>query len=360
VSGGWLEYQFQTPSFPDYYKFGVWPDAYYMGSNESGSPPAYAFDRASMLAGLPATYQRFTVPGLSGFGFQLLVPADNDGGPAPAGAPGILMRHRDTEAHGPGGLPDEDRLEIWAFDVDWASPANSSLTQLPDIVVSDFDSDLCGLNVFSCFDQPGGGANLDPVQQPLMHRLQYRRFAGHEVIVGNFTTDVDGSDHGGVRWFEIRRTASEGGDWRLFQEGTYSLDEADRWLGSIAMDGSGNIALGFDIVDEGPGNVFASLRYAGRLAGDPLGSLPQGEHELATGGGVNGSSRYGDYSAMGIDPVDDCTFWFTGEYSPTSTYSTRIGAFRFDACTGGVSDEIFADGFESGDTSAWDDVGTTR
>ncbi len=327
INDPWFSYNFPTPSFPDYPKYAVWPDAYYLTTNES-SPANYALDRIAMLAGNPATSQRFTAPDLSGFGFQTLTPGDLDGSTLPpAGSPGYFMRHVDTEAHGPGGFPTEDFLEVWAFDVDFVTPANSTFTQVANISVAEFDSELCGFFAFACFPQPGTTTTLDPLREVVMWRLVYRNFGAHEVLLGNLVTDVDGTDHGGVRWFELRKVGAN--PWSLYQEGTYAPDQHSRWMAAIAMDGEGNIAMGYNVSS---GTFFPSLRYAGRLAGDPLGTMPQGEGVLIDGSGSNASNRYGDYSAMSIDPADDCTFWFTGEYNASSQWSTRIGTFKFDAC----------------------------
>ena len=279
--GAYYSYQFTTPSFPDYPKYAVWPDAYYVTANES-SPSAFALDRNKMLAGLAATSQRFTAPSLSGFGFQAMTPSDLDGmNPPPPGAPNYIMRHRDTEAHGPGGLPVSDILEIWAFHVDFATPANSTFTQLPNIVTAEFDSDLCGFSSFFCIGMPGvpqgSSSSLDPLREVIMNRLAYRNFGDHETLVGNFVTDVDGANTGGVRWFELRKVGA--GAWSLYQEGTYSPTTDNRWMGGIAMDGAGNIALGYNVSAFG-GLVYPSLRYAGRLSSDPLGTMPQGRVHL--------------------------------------------------------------------------------
>lgn len=334
-TGAYYSYQFNTPSFPDYPKYGVWPDAYYVTTNES-SPANYALNRAAMLVGSPATAQRFTAPGLPGFGFEALTPADLDGmTPPPVGAPNYIMRHVDTEAHGVPGYPDNDILEIWAFSVNWTTPGNSTFTKIADILTAEFDSTLCGLTSFFCMGMPGvpqgSGNSLDPLREVIMHRLGYRNFGTHEVLVGNFVTDI-GDNIGGIRWFELRKVGA--GAWELYQEGTYAPTTNDnRWMGGIAMDGSGNIALGYNVSSQ---TIYPSIRYAGRLASDPLGTLPQGEYTLVNGSAINGSNRYGDYSAMGIDPIDDCTFWFTGEWNDATQWKTRIGAFRFDAC--GVAD----------------------
>jgi subtilisin-like proprotein convertase family protein len=241
------------------------------------------------------------------------------------------MRHVDTEAHNVPGYPSNDILEIWAFDVDFTTPANSSFTKIADILTAEFDSTLCGLTSFYCMGMPGvsqgSTSSLDPLREVIMHRLGYRNFGTHQSLVGNFVTDI-GSNIGGIRWFELRKTGA--GAWTLYQEGTYAPTTSDnRWMGGIAQDGSGNIALGYNVSSQ---TIYPSIRYAGRLASDPLGTLPQGEYTLVNGSGVNGSNRYGDYSAMAIDPIDDCTFWFTGQWNAASQWSTRIGAFRFDAC----------------------------
>ena len=328
VNDGWYAYDFITPNFPDYPKYGVWPDAYYVSSNEN-SPAVYALDRAKMLNGQGATAQRFTAPSLSGFGFQALIPSDLDGATAPpAGAPNYFMRHRDDEAHNGGSNnPTEDYLEIWPFHVDFDTPANSTFTGPINIPIAEIDSELCGFFAFACFPQQGSGTTLDPLREVIMFRLQYRNFGAYETLVGNLVTDVDGTDHGGIRWFELRK--SGGGAWTLYQEGTYAPDANDRWMGAISMDGAGNIAVGYNVTSS---SMFPSLRYTGRLASDPLGTMPQGEGTLINGSAANASNRYGDYSAMSVDPVDDCTFWFTGEYNASSSWSTRIGSFKFDAC----------------------------
>ncbi len=329
-TGSYYSYQFPTPDFPDYPKYGVWPDAYYLSTNEN-SPAAYALDRNAMLMGSLATSQRFTGSLLSGFGFQAFTPSDLDGSTLPpAGAPNYFMRHRDTEAHGAGNCvvsAGQDCLEIWAFDVDFVTPANSTFTEIAQIPIADIDSELCGFFAFACFPMPGSGTTLDPIREVIMFRLAYRNFGSHQTLVGNLVTDVDGTDHGGVRWFELRKQGA--GAWSLFQEGTYAPDIHHRWMGAIAMDGEGNIALGYNVSST---TQFPSLRYVGRLVSDPLGTMPQGEAVLINGTGSNGSNRYGDYAAMSVDPVDDCTFWFTGQYNTGSNWSTRIGAFKFDAC----------------------------
>jgi hypothetical protein len=215
-------------------------------------------------------------------------------------------------------------LEIWEFHVDFTTPANSTFTHAQDVQVSEFDSNTCNFS-FSCVPQPGGGPLLDPLREVIMHRLQYRNFGTHRTLVGNFMTDVGVNQHE-IRWFELRQTA---GPWSLFQEGTYGPDGTHRWMGGIAMDGTGNIGLGFNVSST---SVFPGLRFTGRVFSDPLGTMPETETIIESGTASNSSTRYGDYAAMSIDPSDDCTFWFTGEYNPASQWSTRIAKMIFAEC----------------------------
>lgn len=329
-AGTYCRYNVVAPSFPDYPKYGVWTDAYYVTTNES-SPAIYALDRANMAScGTARPVQRFTVADLSGFSFQALTPADLDGvDDPPVGSPGLVMRHRDTEAHGPAGLDTVDRLELWEVAIDWDAPGASTLTALPAIDVAEFDSTLCGLSSFYCMAMPGvaqgSSSSLDPLREVVMHRLAYRRLGSDQVLVGNLVTDV-GSNQGGVRWFELRGSGSA---WSLHQEGTYAPDAVNRWMGAIAMDGVGNLLLGYNASS---GSVHPSLRYTGREATDPLGTMSVPEAVLVAGAASNGSNRYGDYAAMSVDSEDDCTFWFTGEYNAASSWSTYVGATKFESC----------------------------
>lgn len=329
VTGGWFNYSFEAPDFPDYPKYGAWPDAYYVTSNENPNPAVYAMERSKMLVGAPAGLLRFAAPSLPGFGFQALTPGDHDGAQAPpAGAPAYFVRHSDDERHDAGANdPARDFLELFEFKADFATPANSTFTGPTRIALAEFDSGLCGFTSFSCFPQPASTTKLDPLREVVMRRFQYRNFGSHETLVGNMVTDVDGTDRGGIRWYELRKSGAAA--WTLFQQGTYSPDTTNRFMGSIAMDGGGNIALAYNVVGA---SVFPGIRYAGRLAGDGLGTLPQGEQSLVEGAAANSSQRYGDYSSLNVDPVDDCTFWFTGEYNVGGSWSTRIGAWSFAEC----------------------------
>ncbi len=369
----WRRYSFTFPGFPDYPKYGVWPDAYYVGANEDGTNgrrPLYAMDRVRMLAGEAATMQRLTVANLAGFGFQLVQPADITGGNAPAaGTPGIFMRHRDDEAHNAGANnPNGDFLEMFQFAVNWATPANSSITGPISIPIAEYSSNLNGLSSFEAFPQ-ANNQRLDPLREPVMHRLVYRRFDTYEALVGNFVTDLflgAGSafpdDTGAVRWFELRRNLSStdlvfrsgfeasnavdgaAAPWALHQQGTFApedspgvpANQADRWMGGINIDAAGNIGLAYNVVRQSPA-ISTAIRYTGRLRNDPLGVMTQGETLAIAGQGNIGDERWGDYNDMGVDPVDGCTFWFLGNYAnstlnPTNARANRVVAFRHASC----------------------------
>ncbi len=341
-TGTYSFYSFNPPSFPDYPHYGVWPDAYYGTTNEGGNLTTYAFDRVAMLAGTPATMQRLTVvPPLSGYGFQALTPADHDGDtPPPLGSPGIFMRHNDDEAHSGSPVPATDFLEMWEMDVDFVTPANTTVSALPDITITDFNSWMIDYSTFYSVPQPDSGTRLDAIREVILQRLAYRNFGSHETLLGVFATNRDPATSGsnveqGNRWFELRR-AGRGGSWALLDEGTFGGDtnssSANFFVGSVAMNRQGDVALGYSKTDVGGSPVFPSVGIAGRLAADAAGTMGP-ENDVVIGGGASSSGRWGDYAAMSIDPADDCTFWFTTEYIPGGgSWATRITSFVFDDC----------------------------
>ena len=308
-TGAYYLYEFEIKDyFPDYPKFGVWPDAYYMSANES-DVGAYAFDRAKMLQGQPATYQKFERSG------NFMLPSDMDGSSSPpSGAPNYFYTMKT------GNI-----LEIWEFYVDFTTPSNSTFTLAQTLTASPFNYGLCGFS-FDCIPQPETPQKLDAISDWPMWRLQYRNFGTHETLVGNFTVDVaDFPNHAGIRWFELRK--SGGGSWSIYQEGTHSPDANHRWMGSVAMDGNGNMALGYSVSS---GTLYPSIRYTTRLASDTTGTL-QAEVTLVAGtASQTSSNRWGDYSSMNVDPSDDATFWYTNEYLTNSGqgWQTRIGTFK--------------------------------
>ena len=337
-TGTWCRYEFQvqTNKFNDYPKFGVWPsqNAYMMTGTQFldfgnfAGFGVWGFERDRMLACQTAhmVYQDMedidpSVP--------YMLPADADGPtPPPAGAPApIVAMNLDL-----AGLP-EDKLQVWHATIDWTGTPSISVAHENDLQAAAYDTTLCEYFT-ACIPQPGTTQTApDTLSDRLMFRLAYRNFGTWEAMAVSHSVDTDGSNHAGVRWYELQRTT---GDWGIQQQGTYApADGVNRWMPSAAMDGSGDLAVGYSVSDAT--STYPGVRYAGRLVSDPPNELAQGEATLINGGGAQTSSlsRWGDYSDMTVDPVDDCTFWYTQEYIQTTgsaPWRTRIGSFKFPSC----------------------------
>ena len=329
ATGSYNRYDFHLGSnFFDYPKIGVWPDAYYMSMNvfnPSGTaylgPQPFAFDRAAMLAGDAAT---FITTGITGGDTEApYLPADLDGStPPPANAANPFVEW-------PQGTP--PTYKVYRFHVDWTTPANSTFTLAGTPTAANFTL-LCP-NTANCVPQLGTTAGLDALADRLMFRAAYRNFGGHESLVSNYTVSVNG--HAGVRWFELRSVTS--GTPTKQQESTFdnANDGIWRWMGSTAMDGSEDLALGYSA---SAATIHPQIRWAGRLVGDTQSTLGQGEAHMFDGAGSQTAGQYfrwGDYSDMTVDPVNDCTFWYTQEYYPTTVpvgWHTRVGNFSFPSC----------------------------
>lgn len=358
-------YLYDFPVFPnmfaDYPKLAVWPDAYYASFNVfryDGSAflgeGFVAFERDAMLAGSPHA-QMLVFQGNGNDLAYSALPASLDGAdPPPAGAPGIFLDYVSPALWG-SGVP--YALEMWQMHVDWTTPSDSTLSGPTQIAVAPFNDELCG-GAENCIPEPSPGGSLDAISDRLMFRLAYRGGVGsdaHQALVVNQTVGISGaSPPSGIRWYELDAPAGDTNpsDWTLAQQGTFAPNDGNnRWMGSIAMDRNGDMALGYSVA--GP-SLDPSVAYVGRLAGDPAGQMTQAETWLVTGGGVQEDLlypdyRWGDYSSMVLDPSDDCTFWYAQEYYATTgdyDWSTRIGAFQFSGCsapatgtlTGQVSD----------------------
>jgi hypothetical protein len=325
-TGQYYRYSFQYANFPDYPKLGVWPDGYYVTLNLfSGTTDAYlgpevcAYDRLKMLAGQPATQKCFTL----NTNYGSLLPSDLDGStPPPSGAPNYLVEV------GTGAL------HMWKFHADWSNPSNATLTGPTTIPVASF-SPACGSSD-TCIPQSGTSQKLDALGDRLMYRLAYRNFGDHESLVT--THSVVAGTSVGMRWYELRDPS---GTPTVYQQGTYAPDSTYRWMGSVAMDGSGDIGLGYSVSSS---SMNPGIRYTGRLAGAPLGQMTQGEGTLQTGSGSQTSySRWGDYTSLSVDPSDDCTFWYTNQYLSANgsfNWKTRIGSFRLAGCGAPVGDDF--------------------
>src|SRR6266404_6065719 len=360
ATGAWYLYHFHlTNLFVDYMKFGVWPDGYYMSANMSTNtdppvwkgPQPFVFNRAKMIVG-DSTATAQTEGVIGGQNGETFLPSDLEGilppepgdpnhfveFPQPNVTPQPRAQSETLDVRGQSTpsspTPPPHTSQIWAYHVDWNQPANSSFTLEASVPAAAFTR-LCPDSI-GCVPQLGTLQTdwLDAIADRLMFRNAYRRFPDHrESMLNNFT--VSANSVAGIRWFELRRALP--GNWTLSQQSTYQPNDSTwRWMGSIASDNMGNIALGFSASSN---TIYPQIRYAGRLATDPLNRLT-GEQHLFDGTGSQTirfpDNRWGDYSDMTVDPVDDCTFYYTAEYYATTSsdnWQTRIGYFRFAQCT---------------------------
>lgn len=356
-AGAYFRYAFSWGDFfPDYPKYSVWKNSYLLTSRDFGPPPAFkygitaaALERSKMIKGDPnARIVRFFLDSdfvptyLMGDG---LLPADVDGtrGPQDDAAPIVGTMNKT----GPYGAP-LDALNVFELAVDWEGVEGSTFSLVAQLPVAQFTSRFpCNTDTTpgasrtrSCIPQPGTTRKIDILsyRQRPTYRLAFRSFGGYESMVTNQSVQAT-PGMAGVRWYEIRRSNNK---YWVAQQGTYaSADGVHRWMGSIAMDHQGNMGLGYS-VSNGT-NVFPGIRFTGRLSGDPLGQMTLGEGVIVNGSGVqlHRASRWGDYTAMNVDPVDDCTFWYVNEYIQntaisTAPWQTRIGTFQLPGCAGGA------------------------
>ncbi|MEP7015096.1 MAG: hypothetical protein ABI925_06630 [Verrucomicrobiota bacterium] len=352
-TGAYWVYDFITPGaeFPDYPKFGVWPDGYYYTDRQFTNGGAYngfgcfAFDRSKMLVGDPsATYVYFNAgPNLSQASSGM-IPSDYSGlTPPPVGAPNVFSVFTDDAFGDPS-----DAVRLFNFHADFSG--GSTFTERPEspLLVAAFDSR--NPSGRADIEQPNPAAaadNLDSIGDRLMFRMQYFNRGGTETLTTCHTVNAGVPPGPGIfptaaqyiaatRYYILQKT-SPGGPYSMQDQGTFAgspvPDGNERWMGSTAVDNAGNMAVGYSISSL---SVFPSLAYAGRLLGDPAGMLSQGEATMFAGTGVQigTGNRWGDYSSMCLDPSDDATFWYANEYYNTSpvagfAWKTKIGAFKF-------------------------------
>lgn len=315
-TGSWYRYQFTFSVMPDYPKISVWNDGYYMtirkfssGSGAWIGPAAVAMDRAKMLAGDPtASMVMFDLPSSS----EGPLSADCDSEFPAAGAPCPVCYLTSST------------VKLYDFTVNWTTPSASTFVNTATIPISMFGTMGSGNTV----TQKGTSQKLDAFsRRGIMFRMPYRKFSTHSSMLLNTTVNSGGV--AAIRWMELRYINNS---WSLYQEGTYAPGDGNhRWMGSIAMDANGNIALGFSISSS---NMFPSIRYTGRLNGDPLGEMTIAEKGIINGGGsqTNPDGRWGDYSAMNADPSEAGKFWYTQMYysmTSNSNWKTRIASFSF-------------------------------
>jgi hypothetical protein len=347
------EFLFGQDTFYDYPKIGVWPDGYYMMANEfpsvgatSSGTGAFVFERSKMLSGQPPRVVYFDEAQHNPAGGQWIgqLPGDLEGSTGPvSGSPNWFAEVDDPSGVPPTSVGDTGfDLRLWKFHVDWSNPAQSTFGNdgAPNatLPVAPFARPQCVYGYGDCVPQEGGAQELDVLGDRLMFRLPYRNFGTYASLVLNHSVKApDGRI--GIRWYEVR--IPKGGTPSIYQQGTYAptdsaTDPLWRWMGSVAQDHSGDIALGYSA--SGP-NDYPSVRYTGRAAGDTLGQLTQAEQVGFTGTGpqTEAEGRWGDYSDLTVDPADDCTFWYTQEYLAEDvvvlgTWRTRVVSFKFPGC----------------------------
>lgn len=324
--GTYYRYAFERTLFPDYPRPAVWIDGYYTATSTGDDviqKHVCIADRGKMLAGQPATEQCITIDGVN-----FLNNADIDGQKLPPRrAPNIMMAAGGTQLK---GIFNDDAIYFWKVHVDWKNPANTKADGPKKVPVAPYHY-LCNGQLSSCVPQPDTERRLDVQGDKIMTRLVYRRIGGHESIVAAHS--IATKEGGGVRWYEFR--LDKNGDPVLYQQGTYAPKGSYRWMPSIAMDKKGDIGVGYSF---GGLSDFPGQRFAARRADDPKGQLTLHETVLAEGeASQKNTLRWEDYTTTAMDPSDDCTFWYVGDYfkKGDTSYRTKIGSFRLPSCKGG-------------------------
>ncbi len=319
--GPYYRYEFVRPLFPDYPRPAVWPDGYYVPTSTGDNiiqKHACVVERDAMLKGEPAKEICFIIDGVN-----FLNNADIDGLQIPpAGEPNIMLATGGRQLE---GITSDNGIYIWKMKPDWENPEKSMLEGPAKIEVAPYDYQGGG-QLKAWVPQPGTTQKLDTQGDKLMSRVIYRRIGRQESIVAVHSVTPSSTGTGGIRWYEFRIDGNR--DVKLYQQGTYAPDSLYRFLPSPAIDKDGNIGIGYTT---GSPDVYPGQRFAGRRAGDPKGILTLREAILVNGeASQERNLRWEDYTQTAIDPSDDLTIWYVGDYlkEGSNIYSTRIGAFR--------------------------------
>jgi len=321
--GSYYRYEFLRALFPDYPRPAVWPDGYYIPTStgdEVIQKHACVAEREKMLKGEPASEQCVIIDGVN-----FLNNADLDGhNPPPRGAPNIMMAAGGTQLK---HVLEDDQILVWKFHVDWQNPADTRVIGPEKIKVAPYHY-LCGGQLTNCVPQPDMPTRLDAQGDKIMARLVYRRIGNRESVVAVHSVNTS-SGGGGVRWYEFRMNTDR--TLALYQQGTFAPDNLYRWMASPAIDKKGNIGIGYSF---GGSPNYAGQRFAGRLTGDPRGQLTLKETVLVEGEAGQRVMRWEDYTQTAVDPDDDCTIWYVGDYlkKGETNYSSRIAALRMPGC----------------------------
>ncbi len=322
--GAYYRYEFSRPLFPDYPRPAIWSDGYYLPTSTGDTviqKHVCAADRSKMLEGLPASEQCVIIDGVN-----FLNASDIDGRRLPPpGMPNLVMAAGGTQLH---SVFESDGICVYKFSVNWDDPSKTRLSGPEKIAVAPYHY-LCNGQLSKCVPQPGTDVRLDSQGDKLMQRLVYRNYGRYQSIVASHSVDTKAGG-GGVRWYEFRLDSQ--GTPHLYQQGTYAPDGDYRWMPSIGMDRRGDIGVGYSW---GSASSYPGQRFAARLASDPKGQMTLHEAVLAEGEASQTTTlRWEDFTTLDIDPGDDCTFWYVGDYlkKGQENYSTRIGAWRLPGC----------------------------
>lgn len=324
VNDGWYIYTtgFTTGQFPDYTKFSIWSDAYYVTANINSNNKVFAIERNEMLLGNPSQFAKFPLPGIATSGFYSPQFFNVTDGELPPEGDATLVYLQDDAWSGVS----TDHLKLWTVNVDWDDVPNSTISSPFEITTEPFISVFDG-GSFSNVPQPSG-PDQDVLQATIMNQAQYRRFPNYNSAIFNFVVDTDGSgaELAGIRWYELRQD-NDGDPWYIYQEGTYTspYNNKHTFSGSMAMDGQGNIGMGYTTCSS---SERIAIYYTGRLAGDSLGKMTVDETLIAQSTSNNPSNRLADYVHLTLDPTNDDTFWHIAEYFNSGQRTDVVGVFK--------------------------------
>ena len=325
-TGEWYYYDFETTGgFPDYEKVAVWGNSYVVTTAQA-NPNVYLLNRESILNGTGASpVIKFLIPKFKNIGWQAASPVQQTGSmDLPEGEPAIIWRVWDNWWHPPYSAVDQ--LELFELDIDWATPLSATMTGPIALPIEVYNSNLCGINSNTCLEQPGTTVRLWPLSNFITDKSKYMNFGDYQSIVGVHVCRVNEAGTAGQRWYELRKYP--GGEWYVYQQGTYSPTADHRFIGSISINEDGTIALGYNITSS---TVYPGMRMTGRAVCDPINLMTAPEAISKNGTASNKTLDYGDYNSLVTDPVDG-SFWFSGQYNVSNKWSSNVVHFTVDGC----------------------------
>lgn len=325
-TGSWYVYYFPYVHLPDYPKFSVWTDAYYLTTNDYipswHGTSVWAINKAALLSGQAnPSFQRIVV-GTTQKYFGMC-PVTLEGNTLPPTGMGGLFAYMFDDAW-TSSTADKDSISVLEFKVNFSNPALTTVSTIASLEVAAFKSDICSADRGACISQPGSSIQLEALHQKVMNQPVYRNFGDHQSIALVHVVDK-GNNISALRWYELRTSVA---GWEEYQQGTFSLDDTHRFMPSIAMNGEGGIALAYNVSSSVTG-VYSGLRYAWRKTCDPLGTMSSQETVIIAGSAASNTGRYGDYNHLVSDPNGN-DFWFTGQYNTSLNWRTKIICFNIE------------------------------